>query len=83
MKRLRPKDVNSILVIALLIGAVTAFYGVFSDKTALSVIGIVIMICSVLFRYIFYRCPHCGKYLDRSTGPYCPYCREKVNDVDE
>lgn len=26
----------------------------------------------------FYRCPHCHKFLGRSTKIYCPYCREKL-----
>lgn len=31
----------------------------------------------VIFQIIFYRCPHCGKYLGRTTGRHCPYCGEK------
>ena len=80
MKKLRPKKVNLIFGIALLAGAAAGFYGVFSEKTVLSCIGIAAMAGAVLFRFIFYRCPHCGKYLDRSTGRYCPYCREDVNE---
>lgn len=80
MRRLKPRKVHIINWIMLIAGAVIGLIGVFYDNTPLSCTGIVIMIASIIFRYIFYRCPYCGKYLDRSTGPYCPQCGKKVNE---
>lgn len=79
MKKLKPKNANLMFWIILIIGFVISFCGVPQETTALIVIGIAIMCAAMIFRFIFYRCPHCGKYLDRSTGQYCPYCREDVN----
>ena len=80
MKNLKPKNVNVIVWISFLIGAIVAFTGTFLDKTVIIVVGVIIVICSMIFRFIFYRCPYCGAYLDRSTGDYCPYCGEDVNE---
>lgn len=79
MKKLRPRTVRILFWVALAIGAITGFAGVFFNNDPLLFIGLGIMFGSVVFYAIFYRCPHCGRYLDRSTGPYCPYCRKEVN----
>jgi Uncharacterized Zn-finger containing protein len=79
MNSLGPKKVNVIFWITLLIGFIISFGGILSNIKTLMVIGFIVIITGVIFRFIFYRCPHCGKYLDRSTGEYCPYCGEKVN----
>ena len=35
-----------------------------------------VLAVAVWFR--FNRCPHCHKHLGRSTGLYCPHCRERL-----
>lgn len=64
MKNLAPKKVNAIYWILLAIGAIIAFAGVSSEQKLLFAAGIVIMYGSIVFRWICFRCPHCGKYLD-------------------
>ena len=78
MKNLKPKKVNQLFGIILFVSAVIAFYGAFSENTIFSGIGMVGMMGAILFKVIFYRCPYCGKYLDRSTGKYCPYCGKMI-----
>lgn len=80
MNRLSPKKVNNLYIIILMASALIAFIGAFSEKTALSVIGVLAIFADIGFRLICYRCPHCGKYLDRSSGDFCPYCGKEVNE---
>lgn len=39
----------------------------------------IIFMVALGIHLIFYRCPHCGKFLDRSTGDYCPYCGQQMD----
>lgn len=80
MKKLLPKKIRAVFWIILLIGAVIGFIGAFSEMTSLIVAGMIIMLCSIVVYFVFYRCPHCGRFLDRSTGEYCPYCGKKINE---
>lgn len=79
-KMLSPQKVRMIVWITLLIGFIIGVVGMFTDITALAVIGVIVMICAIIVHFVLYRCSHCGKFLDRSTGEFCPYCGEKVND---
>lgn len=78
MKQLLPKKVRSIFRCILTAGALIGFAGVLTKTDFLSVLGIIVMICSVIFHFLFYKCPYCGKFLDRSTGDFCPYCGRKM-----
>lgn len=80
MNRLSPKKVNRLYIIILIVSALIAFIGVFTEKNALCVIGIVAIFADIAFRLVCYRCPHCGEYLDRSSGDFCPYCGKEVNE---
>ncbi len=35
-------------------------------------------VLSVLVWFIFYRCPHCRKFLGQSTKTFCPYCKKRL-----
>lgn len=80
MKKLYPKKVNIISWIILLVGAFVGMCGVSIEVDVLIFIGILIMLSQIIFRLIFYRCPHCGYYLGRDTDEYCTHCGEKVNE---
>lgn len=79
MKKLTPKKVNVYSLIILAVGTIIAIAGVLSEQMLLSATGMAIMFGDIFFRLIFYRCPHCGKFLDRSAGDFCPYCGKDVN----
>ncbi len=81
MKKLTPKRVNNIFLVVFLMGLITGALGIGTEIKAMLAVGMIIMITSIILRLFFYCCPHCGKYLDRSTGEYCPYCGEKVNKI--
>lgn len=79
MKKLPPKTINAICLALLAVGALIGVGGALSEMYVIVAIGMGIIVCAMIFRVIFYRCPHCGRYLDRSTGKYCPYCGKPVN----
>jgi len=79
MKKLPPKKANRIAIASLGIGALIGAAGALSEVTGLVALGIFIMIASLFFRILTYRCPHCNAYLDRSTGDFCPYCGRDIN----
>ena len=37
-------------------------------------VGIVILAAAIALHMIFYRCPHCGRWLNRNFGEYCQFC---------
>ena len=80
MKKLTPRKVNNLYTIILVVSAIIALVGGFTETTVVIVIGIILTLANVVARVILYRCPHCGTYLDRSTGDFCPHCGEKVNE---
>lgn len=82
MNRLAPQKIRRLSFILDVTGVLIAVYGVMKEEhTGLMVTGLVILIVSMIFYGLFYRCPHCGAYLDRSTGPFCPKCGKEVNEV--
>lgn len=78
MNRNNPKIVRIIQSCILLLGLLVALLGVLlKEDTVLIVIGIVSMYGSIVYHFLFYRCPYCNAYLDRSRGEYCHYCGKK------
>lgn len=80
MKKPKPQKMNSIYIAVLIIGAVIGLYGAQSEEMVFFAVGMAIIVGDMLLRIVFYRCPHCGKFLDRSSGRYCPHCGKDVNE---
>ena len=78
-----PKSVNGLCLVLLGLGAVIALLAVHLTVEWLIFAGLVVMASSIFLRITFYRCPCCGKYLDRSTGEFCPYCGKKMYDKND
>ena len=81
MKPMKLKRVRRIIWGLIILGAALAFTGVytgFAFSPAMTAAGILLTVAAVVFKLVYYRCPHCNAYLDRSTGSYCPYCGKKV-----
>ena len=84
MKRLTPKEIRSIALSLFAAGVVLAWGGVLADEDVrLIVPGFLVMFGAIIVHLIFYRCPHCGRYLDRSTGEFCPHCGKRLNEKQE
>ena len=73
-----PRTVRKIVFGTFAVGAVLALVGAMVEVTALIVIGVLLVIAGLIIHFAYYRCPHCGRFLDRSTGAYCPYCGKKM-----
>lgn len=73
-----PRTVRKIVFGTFAVGAVLALVGAMVEVTALTVIGVLLVIAGLIIHFTYYRCPHCGRFLDRSTGAYCPYCGKKM-----
>lgn len=44
------------------------------------VVGAIVAIGGVVVDHIFYRCPHCGRYLYRNQGKHCQYCGKSIDE---
>lgn len=83
MKKITPKQIRARTFIILGIGLLIALFGIaWNEQTALIITGLLIMFSSIIHHVVFYRCPHCGKFLDRSTGEFCPGCGKEVNKFE-
>ena len=82
MKKLKPKTVNTWNWILWAVGALVALLGTVGDpdSPALCVTGILLMLGGCVFRIVFFRCPHCGAYLDRGLPNFCPRCGENIHN---
>ena len=80
MKRFPPERVRKYYFAFLLTGGLIGFAGAAGKTTLLSVMGVTILFIDILFYALLYRCPHCGKHLDRSAGAFCPYCGKKLRE---
>ncbi len=79
MRKRTPKQVNTVFRILFAAGILTGLMGAFGKLELLTLAGVAVLLGSIVYRLIFFRCPHCEKYLDRSTGDFCPYCGKAVN----
>lgn len=83
MKKRTPKEIRKRTFITLGVGLLVALCGIaWNEQTTLIMMGLLTMFASIIYHVAFYRCPHCGKFLDRSTGEYCPGCGKKVNEPE-
>ncbi len=78
-----PKSVNGLCLSLIMAGALIALLAAHFAIEWLVFIGLAVMMASVFLRITFYRCPYCGKYLDRSSGEFCPYCGKKMYDKND
>ncbi len=71
---MRPKKVRRIFWLLILAAAAIGFAELELDSQKMPCVGVALLLAAVAFHFIFYRCPFCGGFLDRSTGNYCPHC---------
>lgn len=79
MKRLTPSKVHIINWIVIIVDILVMLIGALTDTGAVCIVGIIIFLGCVIFRFACYNCPHCGQYLGRGSVNYCPNCGKDVN----
>lgn len=82
MKNLVPKKVRAVVFATFAAGILAGGASYCWQSTPLAVLAMIIIMVALGIHLIFYRCPHCGKFLDRSTGDYCPYCGQRMTPED-
>ena len=87
-RRLNMKLRTARIVVWSLIG-MAALFGL-TALIAKSSVAVVLMAVTaaieVIIVFVFVKCPHCGRHLDRAGMKpdieYCPFCGESLNDGD-
>lgn len=79
MKKMSLKKVEQISWILLLIGFAMILVGAYIDWLPLTLLGLVPWLGASALGFLFYRCPHCNKFLGRAGGQYCPFCGKKLD----
>jgi hypothetical protein len=72
------KKANIIFWVMLVVGALISGIGSTEGVQWMAMLGIAIMMGGLVLKVLLYRCPYCGKYLDRSSGDFCPYCGKNL-----
>ena len=80
MRYIPPRKVLTIYIIAMAAALVLAVAGAVAVSITLPLIGAGIAILANIFFLLWYRCPHCGRFLGRTWGKYCSYCGTKLED---
>lgn len=80
MKKMSPKTIDLLFWIFLSVGSLLGYFGLPSQTNFLFVIGVVMILGALLFRHLFFKCPHCGKRITGTSGGYCPYCNKSLID---
>ena len=78
------KTVKGLYLVELGVGLIITLIGgtIFHNETVIW-IGGGIMIAGIVFHLIFYRCPHCRRYLFRNNGEFCQFCGKSLFDDEE
>ena len=79
MRYIPPKKVRVIFLIALLPALLLTVIGGNIQSKPVMFTGIGIALLALIFYWIWYRCPHCGRHLGQSWGEFCPWCGKRVN----
>jgi hypothetical protein len=79
MKRITLKRANQIFWSLFGIGIAVGALGCVCRGSAVAMVGVLFLLGAIFSRFLFYRCPHCNRYLDRSDGGFCPCCGKKLD----
>lgn len=80
LSNVKLRNVIIITIVLCLSGITVNVVGAILDLMYLAIIGMILIFVGVIYHISFYRCPHCGKYLDRSFSEYCPGCGKNINE---
>lgn len=49
------------------------------ESILLLLLGMAVALSTVALIHVWWRCPHCGRHLGQSHGPYCPNCGKEID----
>ena len=85
MKKLKNLPITehyAIHIVSMILGAIIALIGIqFTPEINVgTIIGVILMIVSLVWRFLFLKCPHCHCYFNmRAPLPtFCPNCGERI-----
>ena len=85
MKKLKNLPITEhyvIHVVSMILGAIIALIGIQFTKeiNVGTIIGVILIIASLVWRFLFVKCPHCHCYFSmRAPLPtFCPNCGERI-----
>ena len=70
--------VRSVVTRLYLSGGGVLLLGVCFTSMLLWAVGVVILLVGLVIHLRYYRCPACGKFLERVTGAFCSHCGAKI-----
>ena len=76
--KMTPKRSNRVFLCILSLAILLLVLGLVVRNLPLLGAGFVLAFGAFVFRTAAYRCPHCGYYLGRRDGTYCPKCRKNI-----
>ncbi|MBO4888573.1 MAG: zinc ribbon domain-containing protein [Firmicutes bacterium] len=75
MTRKKAINIRNVLLIAglfiILLGYIWA---------PLGIVGIVVTVSSLIPHFLYNKCPHCGKQLERNEEDFCQFCGKPLNN---
>jgi nitroimidazol reductase NimA-like FMN-containing flavoprotein (pyridoxamine 5'-phosphate oxidase superfamily) len=84
MKKIKPETCLLITFAMIGTGFFVSLIGTSSPGLSpLMYIGLVVILAAAVFGMVFYRCPYCDGFLDRTHGEFCPHCGKRINDYFE
>lgn len=85
LEHIRKLSVHAHSAISLVSGIVSAVIGWVScqlsgDVNALMILCLIVMIGSIVWHFVFVRCPHCGHHFNprAAISNFCPECGKKL-----
>ena len=72
------KKLLEIRVYFLLGGLICMMLGMILNSVFFQMMTYLVILVWFVLTVLFFRCPHCGKFLGRALGEYCPHCGEKL-----
>jgi len=73
-KKVSRETVKKIVVAIILVGFFVYIIGNRTTASYLKIVGEVIILSSIIPVIMFWRCPKCGKFLNRIYQGCCPHC---------
>ena len=75
---MKPKEARKLTVTLIIVGFAVMLMGYFHG--AFFALGACVSFSALIPNFLFYRCPHCGRYLGRSDGAFCQHCGERLEE---